>query len=153
MRHHVPVSVPDRSQRPSVSEVLRVVSAGTSLDHEGRAFPTVVIDATKHPVLAAVAQVFAVDGIGDLATAAALALDDHGRRSIVLTVTATVPVAVEFSVGFPLPGFARLLHECAEAGCLVLACAIGEPPEVVGDAWLGVDLDGAALGELLTWAE
>jgi hypothetical protein len=136
-----------------VSDVLRVVSAGTTLDDAGRAFPTVVVDVTGYPVLAAVALVLAADGVGDLAMAAALALDDQGRRSIVLTITATVPVATEFSVGFPLPGFARLLHEAADAGCLVVACAMGEPPEVLGDTWLGVDLDGAALGELLTWAE
>lgn len=136
-----------------MSPVLRVVSAGTTLDDAGRAFPTVVIDVSEHPVLAAVAAVLAVDGMGDLITAAAVALDDQGRRSVVVTVTATRPVAVEFSVGFPLPGFARLLGEAAEAGCLVLACAIGEPPEMVGDRWLGVDLDGAALAELLNWAE
>ena len=103
--------------------------------------------------MAAVAHVLAVDGVGDLATAAAVALDDQGRRSVVITITASTPVAVEFSVGCPLPGFARLLHEAAEAGCLVLACAVGTPPEVVGDTWLGVDVDGRALADLLTWAE
>ena len=145
--------VTDRPDRPPVSDVLRVVSAGTSLDDAGRAFPTVVVDVTASPVLAAVAHVLATDGVGDLATAAAVALDEAGRRSVVLTVTATHPVATEFSVGFPLPGFARLLHEAAEAGCLVLACAYGDPPEVLGDTWLGVDLDGQALADLLIWAE
>jgi hypothetical protein len=145
--------VGDTPDRPPVSDVLRVVSAGTTLDAEGRVFPTVMIDVGEHLELAAVAMVLDQDGVGDLATVAAMALDELGRRSVVVTVTATVPVATEFSIGFPVPAFTRLLHEAADAGCLVIACAAGDPPQVVGDAWLGVDLDGAALGELLIWAE
>lgn len=151
MRKHGGVAdVPDR---PVVSEVFRIVSAGTTLDAEGRVFPTVVIDVGEHLELAAVAMLLDRDGAGDLATVAAMALDGQGRRSVVVTVTATVPVATEFSIGFPVPAFARLLHEAADAGCLVIACAAGDPPQVVGDAWLGVDLDGAALADLLMWAE
>jgi hypothetical protein len=141
------------ASHPPVSAVLRVVSAGTTLDDEGRAFPTVVVDVSEHPALAAVAHVLASEGVGDLATSAALALDGEGRRSVVVTITATTPVATEFSIGFAMPGFARLLHEAADAGCLVVACSIGDPPDVLGDTWLGVDLDGRALSDLLTWAE
>jgi branched-subunit amino acid transport protein AzlD len=140
-------------ERPVVGEVLRVASAGTTLDDAGRAFPTVVIDVASYPTLAAVTSVLAHEGMGDLATVAALALDEQGRRSIVLTVTAATPVALEFSIGFPLPGFSRLLEEAAAAGCLVVACSVGDPSQPVGDTWLGVDLDGAALAELIRWAD
>lgn len=141
------------ASHPPVGAVLRVVSAGTTLDDEGRAFPTVVVDVSEHLALAAVAHVLATDGVGDLTTSAALALDGEGRRSVVVTITATTPVATEFSIGFAMPGFARLLHEAADAECLVVACSVGDPPEVVGDTWLGVDLDGRALRDVLTWAE
>lgn len=141
------------ASHPPVGAVLRVVSAGTTLDDEGRTFPTVVIDVSEHLALAGVAHILATDGVGDLATSAALALDAEGRRSVVVTITATTPVATEFSIGFAMPGFARLLYEAADAGCLVVACAIGDPPEVLGNTWLGVDVDGRALSDVLTWAE
>jgi hypothetical protein len=135
-----------------VSEPLRIVSAGTTLDDHGRSYPTVVVDVSAHPAMVGLARVVAHEGPGDLRTNAAVALDSHGRRSIVLTLTATHPVALEMSIGCPMPAFVGVLSDAARAACLVIAVATGDPPEVDTQGWLAVDLDPVALVELLNWA-
>lgn len=140
-----------RSEEP-VSEPLRILSAGTTLDDTGASYPTVVVDVSAHPEVVDIARRIATQGPGDLATAGAVALDAQGRRSVVLTLTATRPAELEMSIGFPMPAFVGVLTDAARAACLVVAVAVGDPPVVDTEAWLGVDLDPESVLGLVTWA-
>jgi len=56
-------------------------------------------------------------------------------------------VQVTWSVDFALPGFEDLLRLAAETGGIVMSFLVDGDD---GDRWLGVNLDGDALGPLLT---
>lgn len=128
------------------------MSAGTTIDTDGVSFPTVVVDTTERPDVRDLARVVAQDGVGDLATDGDIGMEPNGRTVIRLTAQASVPVAVEFTLVFPMPAYAELLGDAARMGCLVVAAAIGDPPEVDSGHWLGLDVDGQSLQRMVHFA-
>ena len=78
------------SRDPVVSaQIFAVVDIGTTIDDDGRQWPTAVIDADGHPEITDLARVHAIEGIGDIATEAAvreghlvIAATDPGRTSV-----------------------------------------------------------------------
>ena len=131
---------------------LHIVSAGTTIDTDGISFPTVVVDVSERPDVRDLARVVAADGVGDLTTKGDVGMDPQGRAVIRLTARATSPVQVEFSLVFPMPAYAELLGDAARMGCLVIAVATGDPPEIDSDHWLGLDVDSLALQRMVTFA-
>ncbi len=131
---------------------LHIVSAGTTIDTDGISFPTVVVDVSERPDVRDLARVVAADGVGDLTTKGDVGMDPQGRTVIRLTARATSPVQVEFSLVFPMPAYAELLGDAARMGCLVIAVATGDPPEIDSDHWLGLDVDSLALQRMVTFA-
>ncbi|MFK7919775.1 MAG: hypothetical protein AB8G14_16990 [Ilumatobacter sp.] len=134
--------------------IFAVVDTGTTVDTEGRSWPTAVIDATGHPEISDLARVHAIDGIGDIATEAALldvdARDTSGvTHMLALAVIITVPVQAAFVVAFALPAQRPVLDDAAEAGHLVIATT---NPDLAGDEhplWLAIDLDPTLLADVL----
>ncbi|MGA0877971.1 MAG: hypothetical protein ACO3SP_02520 [Ilumatobacteraceae bacterium] len=141
-----------RSPSDPGSEPLRIVSAGTTIDTDGVSFPTVVVDVGERPDVRDLARVVAHDGVGDLSTSGDIGMDPHGRTVIRLVARATVPVEVEFALVFPMPAYAELLGDAARTGCLVVAAAVGDPPQVDSGDWLGLDVDGLALQRMVDFA-
>lgn len=134
------------------TEPLRIVSAGTTIDTDGVSFPTVVVDASNRPDVRDLVRVVAIDGVGDLTTAGDVGMDPQGRTVIRLMARATVPVAVEFTMVFPMPAYAELLGDAARMGCLVIASATGDPPTIDNENWLGLDLDSTSLMKMVNFA-
>ena len=131
---------------------LHIVSAGTTIDTDGISFPTVVVDASQRPDVRDLARVVAADGVGDLATTGDIGMDPQGRTVVRLLAQATSPVLVEFSLVFPMPAYSELLGDAARMGCLVIAMATGDPPEIDTDHWLGLDVDSEALLRMVAFA-
>lgn len=117
---------------------------GTTIDVEGRRWPTVVIDVDGHPEVADLARVHAIEGIGDITTAAAV-VDD----SIVLAVMVTAPVRCTFAVACALPEHRPVLDDAARQGHLVIATT--EPADADTDRplWLAVDIEADLLDGVL----
>lgn len=134
------------------TEPLRIVSAGTTIDTDGVSFPTVVVDASNRPDVRDLVRVVAIDGVGDLTTTGDVGMDPQGRTVIRLMARATVPVAVEFTMVFPMPAYAELLGDAARMGCLVIASATGDPPTIDNENWLGLDLDSTSLMKMVNFA-
>jgi len=123
---------------------LVIRSAGTLLDERAVMFPTLKVDASDRPDVAALPELVAREGVGDLKTAADVALLPDGRRVVRLRVSMTTPATVSWTVALLLPAYTDLLRLAADTGCLVFAFT------VVGDdgserGWLGVDIDSEAL--------
>lgn len=123
---------------------LVIMSAGTLLDDRAVMFPTLKVDASDRPDVAALPEIVARDGVGDLSTAADVAMLPDGRRVVRLRVSMTEPAAVSWTVVFHLPGYTDLLRLAADTGCLVFAFTVrGDDGSERG--WLGVDVDPDAL--------
>ena len=123
---------------------LVIRSAGTLLDERAVMFPTFKVDASDRPDVAALPELVAREGVGDLNTAADVALLPDGRRVVRLRVSMTTPATVSWTVALLLPAYTDLLRLAADTGCLVFAFTVG------GDdgserGWLGVDIDSEAL--------
>ena len=139
-RSHLPENRQVLQDEPSL--VIR--SAGTLLDERAVMFPTVKVDASDRPDVAALPELVAREGVGDLNTAADVALLPDGRRVVRLRVSMTTPATVSWTVALLLPAYTDLLRLAADTGCLVFAFTVG------GDdgserGWLGVDIDSEAL--------
>jgi len=107
-------------------------------------FPTLKVDASDRPDVAALPEIVARDGVGDLNTAADVALLPDGRRVVRLRVSMTTPVVVSWTVALLLPAYTDLLRLAADTGCLVFAFTVdGDDGSERG--WLGVDIDSDAL--------
>jgi len=139
-----------RSHLPENREVLQdepslvIRSAGTLLDERAVMYPTLKVDATDRPDVAVLPELVAREGVGDLNTAADVALLPDGRRVVRLRVSMTTPAVVSWTVALLLPAYTDLLRLAADTGCLVFAFTVG------GDdgsdrGWLGVDIDSEAL--------
>ena len=123
---------------------LVIRSAGTLLDERAVMFPTLKVDASGRPDVAVLPELVAREGVGDLNTAADVALLPDGRRVVRLRVSMTTPATVSWTVALLLPAYTDLLRLAADTGCLVFAFTVG------GDdgserGWLGVDIDSEAL--------
>lgn len=139
-RSHLPENRQVLQDEPSL--VIR--SAGTLLDERAVMFPTLKVDASDRPDVAALPELVAREGVGDLNTAADVALLPDGRRVVRLRVSMTTPATVSWTVALLLPAYTDLLRLAADTGCLVFAFTVG------GDdgserGWLGVDIDSEAL--------
>lgn len=121
-----------------------VLEVGVTWDESGTAYPTVVLDVAERPDVADLPRVHALDGVGDISTALAVA-----GSSAMLTVTLTRPVRTEFTIGFVLPDHAEVLAHAAVSGTLLLATT---PPSAEGDhpLWLAIDIDGPSMVAVLT---
>jgi hypothetical protein len=125
-----------------------VVDTGTTIDVDGRAWPTAVIDAVGHPAVADLARVHAVEGIGDVETRASLVVD-RGAQLLLLGVRLTVPVRCAFALAFRLPEHRAVLDDAGSTGRLTIATS---PPDATADdrtVWLAIDLDGERLAAVL----
>ena len=123
---------------------LVIRSAGTLLDERAVMFPTLKVDASDRPDVAALPEIVARDGVGDLNTAADVALLPDGRRVVRLRVSMTTPVVASWTVALLLPAYTDLLRLAADTGCLVFAFTVdGDDGSERG--WLGVDIDSDAL--------
>jgi hypothetical protein len=124
--------------------VFAALDIGTTIDGDGRSWPTVVIDVAGHPEVADLARVHATEGIGDIATAAAL-VDD----ALVLAVMITVPVRCTFAVACSLPQHRSVLDDAVREGHLVIATT--EPTDAERDQplWLAIDIDAELLADVL----
>lgn len=139
-RSHLPENRQVLQDEPSL--VIR--SAGTLLDERAVMFPTLKVDASGRPDVAVLPELVAREGVGDLNTAADVALLPDGRRVVRLRVSMTTPATVSWTVALLLPAYTDLLRLAADTGCLVFAFTVG------GDdgserGWLGVDIDSEAL--------
>lgn len=136
--------------------VFVVLDSGTSVDDDGVALPTVVIDPAGHPEVADLARVHATEGIGDVATEATTipagdaAVDAGIERLVVLVVSITVPVRCVFAVAIPLPEHRAVVDDALRVGRLVIATTPPDRAPVDRPLWLAIDLDpdrlSAALG-------
>ncbi|MEX0848340.1 MAG: hypothetical protein WD023_11240 [Ilumatobacteraceae bacterium] len=134
----------------AISTPIDVVDTGITIDQDGAAFPTVVIDVSDRPDVADLPRVHAQEGIGDLRTVVDVAGDE-----LILTVAVTTPVTATFSMRFSLREHLEVLAHAAIAGHLLLATTdpVVEPS---GDAldgpepvWLAIDIDRERLTGVL----
>ncbi len=124
--------------------IFTVLEIGNSINDDGRHLPTVAIDAVDSPEVADLARVHAIEGVGDIRTAA-VRTDDL----LLLGVRVTVPVRAAFAIAFDLQHHRGFLDDVIEHGSLVIAhtdprLAASERPR-----WLAVDIDGPALAECM----
>ena len=120
--------------------VFAALDMGSTIDGDGRRWPTVVIDVAGHPEVADLARVHAIEGIGDIATAAAV-IDD----ALVLAVMITVPVRCTFAVACALPEHRPVLEDAAREGHLVIATTEPADAETDRPLWLAIDIDADLL--------
>ena len=113
---------------------------GYSVSDDGGALPTVVIDVSEHPAVADLPRVHAIDGIGDVSTAAVRTGD-----AVVLGVQLSRPVTAAFAVVFDLRLHAAFLRDVAVAESLTFATTIPEHAEADRPLWLSVDINQEAL--------
>ena len=116
------------------------LEVGYTVSDNGGALPTVVIDVSEHPAVADLPRVHAIDGIGDVSTAAVRTGD-----AVVLGVQLSRPVIAAFAVVFDLRIHAEFLRDVAEAESLTFATTSPENAEVDRPLWLSVDIDQEAL--------
>lgn len=113
---------------------------GYTVSDDGGALPTVVIDVSEHPAVADLPRVHAIDGIGDVSTAAVRTGD-----AVVLGVQLSRPVTAAFAVVFDLRLHAAFLRDVAVAESLTFATTIPEHAEADRPLWLSVDINQEAL--------
>ena len=118
---------------------------GHTIRNDGATLPTVVIDVSEHPEIADLPRVHAIDGIGDVATAAVKTGD-----AVVLGVRLSRPVAAAFVVVFDLRRHKEFLLDVAAARSLTFATTIPERAENDRPLWLAVDIDEDALRAVIT---
>jgi aromatic ring-cleaving dioxygenase len=102
--------------------------------------PTVTIDVSGSPLIADLARVHAVEGIGDVRSHALREND-----SVLLGVSLTVPVQAMFVVVFSHSAHGQFLEEVAAAGMLLFATTDTRRAHEEKPLWLSVDIDGDAL--------
>ncbi len=124
--------------------VFEALDIGSTLDADGQQLPTVVIDATGSPAVADLARVHAVEGMGDVRTAAIRADD-----LLLLGIRVTVPVRASFAIAFGVERHRALLDEVVAHGSLVIAHTDPQLASVEQPQWLAVDIDGAALADCM----
>ncbi len=122
---------------------LAVLDTGVTVDDEGTAYPTVVLDVGDRPDVADLPRVHAVEGVGDLTTT--LEMTDRG---VDLVVAMTSPVRAGFSVAFELPAHRGVLAAAARSNQLLLATTTPNASDA-HPAWLAIDLDGVRLAGVL----
>jgi hypothetical protein len=125
-------------------ELFHALDVGRTFDTDGLLLPTVVIDASDSPAVADLARVHAVEGVGDIRTAAVRA-----GHLLVLGIAVTVPVRASFAIVVDVDRHRALIDDVIEHEVLVIAHS---DPAVAGDEqpqWLAVDIDGAALSDCL----
>ncbi|MEO1060864.1 MAG: hypothetical protein AAFZ07_05555 [Actinomycetota bacterium] len=132
----------------SETPLLPAGEVGFTIDDDQRVWPTVTVDASEHPAVADLARVHAIEGIGDVRTAARR-ITTPTDDLFLLGVTLQHPVRASFAVRFDPVRHAEFLDSVAEAGHLVIATT--PPADVERDRplWLAIDLDGEALREAL----
>lgn len=121
---------------------------GYTIDTDDRAWPTVSVDADQHPSVADLARVHAVEGVGDVRTAARR-IETADETLFLIGITLTSPVRASFAVRFELPSHRGFLDDVAAVGHLVVATT--DPARLERDEplWLAVDVDGDALRRAL----
>ena len=145
------------SRDPVVSaQIFAVVDIGTTIDDDGRQWPTAVIDADGHPAITDLARVHAIEGIGDIATEAALleldegsAVQGAGEQLLALSVKITSPVQAAFVVAFLLPAHRKVLDAAVREGHLVIATTDPGRTSVEQPLWLAIDVDPPLLASVL----
>lgn len=142
------------------AQVFAVVETGTTIDEDGRRWPTAVIDAKGHPEITDLARVHAVEGIGDIATEAMLLdVDDESlvpgsvEHFLALAVVITVPVSMSFVVAFALPAHREVLDAAVRDGHLVIATTDPESAATDNPLWLAIDIDPPSLADVLSMIE
>lgn len=122
---------------------IEVLDTGVTVDEDGVAYPTVVVDVGDRPDVADLPRVHALEGVGDLTTSLR-----PTRTGVELVVELTSPVRAGFALAFTLPGHRGVLGAAARSGQLLLATTepdgSPDPPP-----WLAIDLDGRRLADLL----
>ena len=118
---------------------------GHAVAEDGNALPTVVVDVSEHPEIADLPRVHAIDGIGDVATAAVKTGD-----AVVLGVRLSRPVKAAFAVVFDLRLHAEFLLDVAVAQSLTFATTIPERAKDDFPLWLAVDINEEALRAVIT---
>ncbi|MAG10264.1 MAG: hypothetical protein CL494_07645 [Actinobacteria bacterium] len=118
---------------------------GHTIGDDGTALPTVVIDVSEHPEIADLPRVHAIDGIGDVATAAVKTGD-----AVVLGVRLSRPVTAAFAVVFDLRLHEEFLLDVAVAQTLTFATTIPERAKDDYPLWLAVDINEGALRAVIT---
>jgi hypothetical protein len=113
---------------------------GFTVSDDGGALPTVVIDVSEHPAVSDLPRVHAIDGIGDVSTAAVRTGD-----AVVLGVQLSRPVTAAFAVVFDLRIHTNFLRDVAEAESLTFATTSPENAETDQPLWLSVDIDRKSL--------
>ncbi|MGB3735420.1 MAG: hypothetical protein WA964_10730 [Ilumatobacter sp.] len=138
------------------AQVFAVIDTGTTIDDDGGRWPTAVIDAQGHPEITDLARVHAVEGIGDIATDAALLDIDTAslvpgsvEHLLALSVSITSPVTAAFVVAFALPAQREVLDAAMSEGHLVIATTDPERANAERPLWLAIDIDPPLLGEIL----
>lgn len=144
--------------------IFAVIDTGSTIDADGRVWPTAVIDASGHPEIGDLARVHAMDGIGDIATEAALLHVEQSARGqdaegasesdgvehmLALAVIITVPVHAAFVVAFALPAQRAVLDDAARDGHLVIATTDPESAGLEHPLWLAIDIDAELLADVL----
>ncbi|HSL59177.1 MAG TPA: hypothetical protein VK866_15125 [Acidimicrobiales bacterium] len=124
-----------------------VVSVGrTTVEGDDRALPAVLLDVSDRPDVADLARVHALEGVGDVRTAAAVrTVGDPADWLIRLDVAVDRPVRCRFHVVTGLVASLGLLRDVADTGLLVIATGEPEP----GARWLAVEIDRPQLAEVL----
>lgn len=128
-----------------VPTLLPVLGVGTTIDTEGRAWPTAVVDASNAPEVADLARVHAIEGVGDVHTVAER-VQAADVDLFLLGVRMTSPVSAAFALAFRLPEHQQFLAEVA-APAARLTVATSDPNEAnagIEAMWLSVDLDPEA---------
>jgi len=120
--------------------VFAAEETGHTLVGDAQWMPTVTIDVSGAPLIADLARVHAVEGIGDVRSHALREND-----SVLLGVSLTVPVQAMFVVVFNYAVHRQFLEEVAAAGTLLFATTNTRLAHEERPLWLGVDIDGDAL--------
>ncbi len=97
-----------------------------------------------HPRSPTWPAVHAVEGMGDVRTAAIRADD-----LLLLGIRVTVPVRASFAIAFGVERHRALLDEVVAHGSLVIAHTDPQLASVEQPQWLAVDIDGAALADCM----
>jgi hypothetical protein len=129
---------------PEGFQTFAALDVGHTITSDGSRHPTVAIEAGDHPAVADLARVHAVEGIGDVCTVA-MRSDD----ALVLGIVLSSPVTAAFAVVFSTEAHGPFLAEVADVGSLTIATTDPTAVDVEQPLWLAVDIDGAALRQVL----
>jgi hypothetical protein len=125
--------------------VFVALDVGHTVGADGELTPTVVIDVEGYPQIADLARVHAVDGVGDVTTAAV-----RSDTTIIIGVRLSRPVLAAFAIAFDATLHGQFLVDVANAGALTFATTNPDTAAADQPLWLAVDIDGPALLNVLT---